>query len=98
MFWLMKKIFGIGVLIALIFLALHFQVGGRTVKDYLLDFFRTPIVQEAIRQGKEAVTGYLQKDVAAPPSDAGPNMEMDKVSDEDRKELEKVLEKEVRGK
>jgi hypothetical protein len=96
MFWLLKRIFGLGVLIALVFLVLQFQVGGRPLKDYLIDFYRSPLVQEAFRQGKEAVTGYLQKDVTKGPEEAAPAM--DRVSDEEREELEKVLEKETRSK
>lgn len=95
MIWFFKKIFAVGVLLALLFLALQFQVGGRPIKDYLSDFYRSPLIQEAIRQGKEAVTGYLQKDVGKEPEGAEPAME--KVTDQEREELEKVLEKEMRG-
>jgi hypothetical protein len=95
MIWLFKKIFAIGVLLALLFLALQFQVGGRPIKDYLIDFYRSPLIQETIRQGKEAVAGYLQKDVSREP--AGEEPAMEKVTDQEREELEKVLEKEMRG-
>lgn len=90
MFWLMRKIFGLGVMAALIFFAMQFQVGGRPVKDYLLEFYRAPLVQEAIRQGTNAVTHYLQKDVGSE-SHSGPALE--KIKDDEREELEKVLKK-----
>jgi hypothetical protein len=101
MFWLLKKIFGLGVTIAVIFFALHFQVGGRPVKDYLADFCRSPLVQStfqgAWRQSKDAVLGYLRKDIA--PSDSPDSKgvkdgaPMDQVDDDERKELEDVLKK-----
>lgn len=86
--WLAKRIFGLGVVSALVFFGLQFQVGGRAVKDYLHDFFRSPIVQEAIRQGKGAVTSYLQKDLQPGDENTPP---MDKISEDERRELEKVL-------
>lgn len=97
MFWLLKKIFGLGVAIAVVFFALHLQVGGRPVKDYLADFYKSPIVQkvldDTVRQGKDAVLSYLKKDVAPSASDAdAPPMEH--VEEEERKELEEVLKKE----
>jgi hypothetical protein len=93
MFWLLKKIFGIGIAIALVFFALHLQVGGRPAKEYVVDAYRSPLVQEAIRQGKEAVLSYLRKDVAAPDDSAPP---MEHLDDDERRELEDVLKKESR--
>ena len=87
MIWLMKKILGIGVLAAIIFFGLQFQVGGRPVKEYVTDFYRSPLVQEAVRQTKDAVVSYLHKDVQSG-EDAAP---MDRISDDERKELENVL-------
>ena len=89
MFWLMKKIFGIGVTIAVIFFALHFQVGGRQVKDYVADFYHSALFQDAWKSSRDAVLGYLRKAVA-PSNDAAP---MDQVNDDERKELEDVLKK-----
>lgn len=91
MFWLMKKLFGLGVMAALVFFALQFQVGGRPVKDYIIDFYRAPLVQEAIRQGTEAVTRYLQKDVGGDSGASGPPLE--KIREDEVKELEKLLKK-----
>lgn len=92
MIWLFKKIFGLGVVIAIVFFALHIQVGGRPAKDYLSDFFRSPLVQEAWRQGKGAVLSYLQKDVT-PAEDAVP---MEQLDDDERKELENILKEKSR--
>ena len=94
MFWLLRKLFGIGVFAAVLFFALQFPVGGRPLREYLLDFYRAPIVQEGIRQGRDQVMKYLQKDVGMSPEKGGPAME--KLSDQEREELEKVLQKETR--
>lgn len=84
----MKKILGIGVLAAIVFFGLQFQVGGRPVKDYVTDFYRSPLVQEAARQAKDVIVSYLHKDVQSGGEGPAP---MDRISDEERKELEKVL-------
>ena len=95
MFWLLKKIFGLGVVIAIIFFALHLQVGGRQVKDYVVDFYHSSVFQhvwqDAWESSKNAVLGFLQKDVA--PSDSKAGSPMDQVNDDERKELEDVLKK-----
>jgi hypothetical protein len=88
MFWLLKKIFGIGVLVAVVFLALQYSVGGRPLKDYVIDLYKAPIFQEAVRQGKEFAFKYLGKYRSGQDGPA-----LDKVDDEDRRELEKVLKK-----
>jgi hypothetical protein len=93
MIWLFKKIFGIAVTIAVIFFALHLQIGGRPAKDYVADFYRSPLVQEAVRQGKDAVFSYLRKDVT-PADESAPPMEH--LEDDERKELENVLKEKSR--
>lgn len=92
MIWLIKKIFGLAVLAAIVFVGLHFQVGGRPVKDYVVDFYHSPLVKEAIRQSREAVGSYLQKDVQSPSQDDGATP-LDRVNDDERQELEKVIRK-----
>lgn len=94
MFWLLKKIFGLGITIAVIFFALHLQIGGRQVKDYVTDFYHSSLFQDAWVKSKDAVLGYLQKDVS--PSSPKEGSPMDQVDDEERKELEDVLKKESR--
>lgn len=90
MIWLIKKIFGLAVLAALVFVALQFQVGGRPLKEYVINFYRSPLVGEAVRQARDAVGSYLRKDVQ-PQDDA--SSPMDKVDDDEREELEKVIRK-----
>lgn len=88
MIWLFKKIFGIIITIAIIFFALHLQVGGRQAKDYVLEAWKSPIVQGAVEQGKQTIMGYLNKDVA-PAENMTPPMEH--LEDDDRQELDKIL-------
>lgn len=96
MFWIIKKVFGIGVFVALVFFALQFQVGGRPLKDYVIRFYQSPLIQEAIRQTTTAVKSYLQKDVTSGKASDVNAPVMDPLPDEDRHELENVLKKEVR--
>ena len=92
MFWILRKIFGLGVLAALIFLALHYQVGGKPIQEYVVQFYQSPLIQEAVRQGRDTALSYLHKDIrsSVPSADAPPD---DKLSDQDREELEKILKK-----
>lgn len=85
-----------GVLAALVFLGLQFPVGGRPIKDHALDFYHAPIVREAIRQGRQIVRSYLQKDIRSgrPGEPAAPAMEQ--VDEEDRKELEQAIKRELK--
>jgi hypothetical protein len=97
MIWLFKKIFGLGIAIALVFFALQLQIGGRPAKDYVADVYQSPIVQEAIRQGKGIVLSYLHKDVTPSGESegvSGPPMEH--LEEDERRELEDVLKKESR--
>lgn len=94
MFWLARKILALGVFAALVFFALQYRVGGRLVKDYLLDFYQAPLIRGAMQQVKETVQTYLHKDVGAEKTD---RVE-DSITDQDRKELEKVLKDSSRSK
>ncbi|HSA59544.1 MAG TPA: hypothetical protein VLJ37_07650 [bacterium] len=97
MIWLFKKIFGLGIAIALVFFALHFQIGGRPAKDYVVDVYRSAIVQEAIRQGKDSILSYLRKDISPPNESEGESAPpMEHLDDDERRELEDVLKKESR--
>ena len=89
-FWLIKKIISLVVLVVVVIFVLNFKVRGRPIQDYLNEVFRSPLIQEVVRQGKEMVMGYLHKDIQPP----GPAME--KLEETERKELEKVLEKETK--
>lgn len=97
MIWLFKKIFGLGIAIALVFFALHLQIGGRPAKEYVVDVYKSPIVQEAIRQGKDSILSYLHKDIA-PPGESKDESDppMEHLNDDERRELEDVLKKESR--
>ena len=87
MFWLLRKIFSLGVLLALLFFVLQFKIGGKAVKDHLLSFYKIPLIQEISRQGKEIVLGYLRKDVGSGPA-------MERIEEEEKEELKRVIERE----
>ncbi len=90
MIWLFKRILGIGVMAALIYFISQYPIGNRPVKDYVIEFYRSPIAQAVIQQSKAAVTRYLQKDVVqGKGADTAPPM--DPVNEEEREGLEKVL-------
>lgn len=92
MFWLMKKIFSLGVLVAIVFFVFQYKIGGKTVKDYAVEFYDSPIFQEAVRQGNTALREYLaKKESGQPQKEDAPAM--DPLSEEERAELEKVLKK-----
>ena len=105
MFWLIRKIFTLGVLAALVFLALQFSIGGKPLKDHLLSFYRSPLVGAAIEQGRDFVLPQLQKlglFKNETPSDSQHIEKMnkqiedtlgDQLEKEDREELDKVLKK-----
>lgn len=86
MFSLLRKIIGLALFFVFVSYALNYRVQGKPVRDYLTEVYRSPLVQELIRQGKGAVVGYLHKDVGDQPP-------QDQLNAKDRKELEKVLEK-----
>lgn len=94
MFWLIRKIFGLGVLVAIVFFALQYHIGNRTVKDYVSEFFQSSLVQGKIHEASESVKSFFQKEgnkgqVGAPTDDIPP---------EDEAELKKVLKKESKSK
>jgi len=91
MIWLLKKIFSLAVLAALVLVGLQIQVGGRPLKDYVVGLYRSPLAQEGMRQAKDAVTSYLQKDLQPSAAKDDGQAPMDQIKDDERQELEKVL-------
>ncbi len=90
MFWLLRKIFGIIVLAALIFFALQFQIGGRPLKDYVEKIYHSEMFQKAVGGTIHSIESFLHKDLEDKKVD-GPAM--DDVKEDEMKELEKVLKK-----
>ena len=90
MFWLLRKIFGLVVLAALVFFAVQFQVGGKPLKDYLLKIYHSDLSQKIFGEVQHSVEAFLHKDVEDKGAD-GPAM--DDVHEDEMKDLEKVLKK-----
>ena len=97
MFWLLKKLISLGILIVIGWFVLNMDVQGRPVKDRLNEFVRSPLVQAFYRFSKEQATLFLQKNLkmANEPQQVGPVAPPldDKLSDRDRKKLEELLNK-----
>ncbi len=93
MFWLLKKLFSLGIFAALVFFALQFKVGGKPLKDYVIAFYQAPLTQEILRQGEGIVRGYLEKDVHRGKDSPAP---VEDIQDEERDELKRVIEKKAR--
>lgn len=89
MFGIFRKLATLGIIAGLIWTILQLDYKGRPVKDQLREFFRAPLVQEIGRQAKNAVVGYLKKDV----QESEPAME--KLEPEDQQKLKEVIEKEA---
>ena len=107
MFWLIRKIFWIGVLVAIVYYGANYQVDGKPVKQYVSEFFDSPLVQSALKAGKEEIQQLMdQKSSNSEPSipkaspqtahSAGDAQSDDQLTDEDRQALDKVLEKQTR--
>ncbi len=89
MIWLIRKIFGLGVFVALIFLALQFQVAGRPVKDYVIEFYQTPLIQEAVRQAQEAFSSRFGAKQDRTSIETTPPLE--DLDDKERSDLDHLL-------
>ncbi len=90
MFWLLKKLVLLALIAGFVMWLLQLEYQGRPVRERAREFLQAPLIQEIVRQAKEAVSGYLKKEIKVP---QGPAME--KIEEGERKELEKVLEKEA---
>ncbi len=92
MFWLLKKLLTLVVFVGLILVILNLDYKGRPVRDYAAEFLKAPLIQEISRQAKQIVVGYLHKDL----KNSAPAME--KIEEQERQELEKVIEHETEKK
>lgn len=92
MFWLVRKLFFLGILALLVWVILNLEYQGRPVKKHVSELVKTPLVQEITRQVRGAVASYLKKDV----KESGPAME--ELGETERRELEKLLKEEAEGK
>jgi len=102
MFWLLRKIFWLAVLIGLIYYGSQYQVNGRPLKDYASEFYRSPIVQAVIKTGQEMLGEAFHKkgealssSQAKSESVAAPAAEPDghELTEQDQEALQRLLEK-----
>jgi hypothetical protein len=96
MIWLIKKIIGLGIFIAIVFFIMNYQVGGKPIKDLFSNFYQSPFAQEAVRQGRESFSNFVGAILHKDPSSAevqGLGKPMDSIDDDDRHELEQLIKK-----
>ncbi len=109
MFWLFRKIFSLGVLAALIFLVLHVEVKGHLLKEYVIAFYESPMVQQVVSSAKEsllemvenlekkkAMTGSANSGLSEDSKaskDSPASKPLENLKEDEVKELEKVLKK-----
>lgn len=91
MIWLIKKIIFWTVVGFLIFWLLKMPYNGRPLKDYVLEFYHAPLIQEGIRFGKQFGKEQIQKLLEK--KDEKP---MENLNDKDRQKLDGILKKESR--
>lgn len=107
MFWLIRKIFWIAVLVAIVYYGANYQIDGKPVKQYVTEFVDSPLFQSALKAGKEEIQDLLNRQSkSTEPRDAKVSSQTshssnelktdDQLTDEDRKALDQVMEKQAR--
>ena len=95
MIWLFKKVFYLVLFTALAIFIANYKIDGKPVKDYVLEVYHSPLVQEGIRLGTNQVKAYLHKDVGEPGAAPSTPAVGDELTEADRRELDSVLKKEA---
>jgi hypothetical protein len=88
---LIRFIFTWGIIVGLVWVILQLDFQGKPVKERVSEFIKAPLIQEVVRQAKGVAVGLLTKDLKDEPA-------MEKVKNEERALLEKVLEEEAKSK
>lgn len=102
---MIKKIFWLAVLVAIIYYGMNYRIDEKPIKEYVVEFYHSPIVQAAVKAGKEAVSEFWegsgssnqspdsgQKEPETPVHGGGG----DELTEQDQKALDKVLQKQQR--
>ena len=84
MFWLFRKLITLAIFVGLILVILNLDYQGKPVREHLRVVWDSPLVREVSRQ--------VQTWIGSHKNNSGPPME--ELKEQDRKELEKVLERE----
>jgi hypothetical protein len=95
MFWLMKKVFWISVLVVLGYFAANYKIEGKPIKDYVSSFYHSPLVQSLVKEGKALVQEFLAESFESKPGDKkDASIEHEQIGESEQKELENILEAE----
>lgn len=105
MFWLIRKIFHIGILLAFAYLVIHIQVGGIPIRDHIKNLFESPLLKEGTRQ----ISSIMEELIPAeywpsellreskktppppPPGLIGKEPPMEKIEEHEARELEIII-------
>ena len=71
MFWLLKKIFWLAVIIAIVYYGSNYRIDDKPIKQYLSEFYNSPIVQSAVKAGKDMVQEFLDEKMGEDQQPAG---------------------------
>ncbi|OGQ56755.1 MAG: hypothetical protein A3I75_04860 [Deltaproteobacteria bacterium RIFCSPLOWO2_02_FULL_50_16] len=85
---MIRKLLSLVFIVVVLFFLSHLEYRGKPVRQYFQDFFRQPSIQTTIRQAKALIQAYLEKDV-------GNKTVEDHLTEEDRRELERILKQEL---
>ncbi len=102
MFWIIKRIFWLGVFAALIYFAAQYKIDDKPVKEYASEFYHSPLVQAVLKTGKEMVHEFWDEkmgdgsDPAAETVREVPGSAGEELTPQDREALDRVLEKQDR--
>ena len=96
MFWLLRKIFTLGILLAVIFLAFNLPIAGKPLKDHLWEFYYSPTVQTWVSHWVGGLPAPLSNAIKKDMDHIGPAPAMEEYKPDEEQELNKILKKEIK--
>lgn len=94
MFWLLRKLLFWGVIVALAIWLLQMPYNGRPLKDYIAEFYHSPLMQEGVRFTKTVTREQLDKFYKKRGQKPLEEKPMEEIDEEARQDLEKIIEQE----
>lgn len=97
MVWMIKRLFWIGVLVAVVYYGANYKIERKPIKQYVSEFYHAPLIQAAIKTGKEVVVEFLEEKVGDKKEEKKEEgaVVQDQISEQDRQQLESILKKEA---
>lgn len=99
MFWIIRRLFWLAVIVVLVYYGANYKIDDKPIKEYAIEFYRTPLVQSAIRSAKKMVGEFVDDQLNSETPEEPLEIKKDdesaeEISVEERKALEQVIEKE----